>query len=213
MKNVLNNQAQPLREPKRTLVEMGFKAAPMTRHILETSWPVTMVTFPSQVSPMLANFFPEQDTTMDFILWRHADAQDGEPDWDRPLTTKGRKQAERMALWLKAHQPKGTRILVSPTLRTRETADALECKYEIDRNLAPGVDAVHLLAAAGWPDATGAVLLIGHQPTLGEAASLLLFGEGRPLSLKKGAVLWLTNRVRGDAPQTVIKAAMTAEML
>ena len=80
-------------------------------------------------------------------------------------------------------------------------------------NLAPGADAAHLLAAAGWPDATGAVLVVGHQPTLGDAASLLLFGETRSLSLKKGGVIWLTNRVRGEAPQTLIKAAMAPEML
>jgi phosphohistidine phosphatase len=155
----------------------------------------------------------QQDMTMDLILWRHADAQDGEPDVDRPLTNKGRKQAERMAAWLHAHLPKGTRVLVSPSRRTRETAAALELDYAVEANLAPGADAAHLLAAAGWPETAGTVLLVGHQPTLGEVASLLLFGETRSLSIKKGGVIWLTNRVRGDAPQTMIKAAMTAEML
>lgn len=149
---------------------------------------------------------------MDLILWRHADAQDGEPDMARPLTNKGHKQAERMAEWLNRHLPKGTRILVSPARRTRETADALARDYQTNPLLAPGAEAAHLLAAAGWPDASGAVLVVGHQPTLGEAASLLLFGEPRGLSIKKGGVLWLTNRVRGEMPQTVIKAAMTAEM-
>lgn len=150
---------------------------------------------------------------MDLILWRHADAQDGEQDMARPLTNKGHKQAERMAAWLNAQLPKDTRILVSPARRTRETADALKRDYKVDKLLVPGAEAAHLLAAAGWPDASGAVLVIGHQPTLGEAASLLLFGETRALSLKKGGLIWLTNRVRGEMPQTVIKAAMTAEML
>jgi len=150
---------------------------------------------------------------MDLILWRHADAQDGEQDMARPLTNKGRKQAERMAAWLNEHLPQDTIILASPAKRTRETADALERDYKTDLLLAPGAEAAHLLAAVGWPDASGAVLVVGHQPTLGEAASLLLFGEARGLSIKKGGVLWLTNRVRGEMPQTVIKAAMTAEML
>lgn len=150
---------------------------------------------------------------MDLILWRHADAQEGEQDMLRPLTGKGRKQAERMAAWLHAHLPEDTRILTSPARRCLETADALKLKYQVDANLAPGADAALLLAAAGWPEASGAVLVVGHQPTLGEAASLLLFGETRGLSLKKGGVLWLTNRVRGDTPRSVIKAAMTAEML
>ncbi len=150
---------------------------------------------------------------MDLILWRHADAQDGEQDMARPLTNKGRKQAERMAAWLNEHLPQDTIILASPAKRTRETADALERDYKTDLLLAPGAEAAHLLAAVGWPDASGAVLVVGHQPTLGEAASLLLFGEARGMSIKKGGVLWLTNRVRGEMPQTVIKAAMTAEML
>lgn len=134
-------------------------------------------------------------------------------DMERPLTGKGRKQAERMAVWLKAHLPTDTRIVVSPARRTRETADALGLEYEVEPHLAPGGDVAHLLAVAGWPDAKGAVLIVGHQPTLGEAASLLLFGEARGMSLKKGGAVWLTNRVRGSAPHTVIKAAMTAEML
>ena len=150
---------------------------------------------------------------MDLILWRPADAQDGEPDMARPLTNKGKKQAERMAAWLHGHLPKDTRILVSPARRARETADALELDYTIEANLAPGADAAHLLAAAGWPDASGAVLVVGHQPTLGEAARLLLFGDSHGLSIKKGGVIWLSNRVRGNTPQSVIKAAMTAEML
>jgi phosphohistidine phosphatase len=150
---------------------------------------------------------------MDLILWRHADAQDGSPDMERALTGKGVDQAQRMAAWLNAHLPKSTRVLSSPAVRAYQTADALERKYETIPQIAPGADAVHVLAAAGWPDAKGCVLVVGHQPTLGEAASLLLFGEARPLSIKKAGLLWLTNRVRGDHPQTLLKCAMTVELL
>jgi phosphohistidine phosphatase len=153
------------------------------------------------------------DDTMDLILWRHADAQDGSPDMERALTAKGLKQAELMAVWLNAHLPKATRILVSPAARAIQTADALGRDYETVTEIAPNADGVHVLAAAGWPDAAGAVLVVGHQPTLGEAASLLLYGEARPMSIKKAGVVWLTNRVRGSAPQTVLKAAMTVDML
>ena len=37
---------------------------------------------------------------MDLILWRHAEAEAGEPDDGRALTSKGHKQAEKMAAWL-----------------------------------------------------------------------------------------------------------------
>lgn len=150
---------------------------------------------------------------MDLILWRHADAQDGSPDMKRALTDKGMRQAEQMAAWLAPRLPKETRILVSPAVRAYQTANALGRDYETVREIAPGADGVHILAAAGWPEAKGAVLVVGHQPTLGEAASLLLFGESRPMSMKKAGLIWLTNRVRGDQPQTVLKAALTVEML
>ncbi|HNA28716.1 MAG TPA: histidine phosphatase family protein [Thiobacillaceae bacterium] len=150
---------------------------------------------------------------MDLILWRHADARDGVPDMERALTDKGQKQARSMADWLLPRLPGDARILVSPATRAISTADALGRDYEVVPEIAPGADGVHVLAAAGWPDASGTVLVVGHQPTLGEAACLLLFGEARPLSMKKAGVLWLTNRVRGNQPQTVLKAAMTVEMV
>lgn len=162
---------------------------------------------------MLTGFDVTRQDIMDLILWRHADAQDGNPDLDRPLTPKGRAQARKVAAWLNQHMPQEARILVSPALRTLQTADALERAYEVVQGLAPGEDNTHLLAAAGWPDAKGTVLVVGHQPTLGETASLLLFGQALGMSIKKGGVVWLTNRVRGDTPQTVLKAAMTPELL
>ena len=149
---------------------------------------------------------------MDLILWRHADAQDSDNDMARALTAKGRKQAEKMALWLKPRLPEKTRILVSPALRALQTADALELDYEVVANIAPGAMGVQVLSAAGWPDANGSVLLVGHQPTLGEAASLLLFGETGALNIKKCGLLWLTNRVRGSNPQTILKVAMSPEL-
>ena len=149
---------------------------------------------------------------MDLILWRHADALDGEPDMARALTAKGHKQAEKMAAWLRQRLPENTLVLVSPAVRALQTADALGEDYKVLAELAPGADGVHVLGAAGWPDAAAAALVVGHQPTLGEAAHILLCGAAGDLSIKKGGVLWLSNRVRGGTPQTFIRAAMTAEL-
>ncbi len=150
---------------------------------------------------------------MDLILWRHADAQDGENDMARELTAKGRKQAAIVAAWLRERLPENTRILVSPAARAIQTADAMEMAYEVVANIAPGAIGECILSAAEWPDARGCVLLVGHQPTLGEAASLLLFGETRTLNLKKAGLLWMTNRVRGGQTQTILKAAMSPETI
>jgi len=149
---------------------------------------------------------------MDLILWRHADADDSSPDMARALTEKGQKQAAQMALWLRAHLPKGTRILVSPATRAQQTALALTEEFQTVRELAPGASYASVLAAAGWPDAKGTVLVVGHQPTLGHVAALLLTGEPGEWSVKKGAIYWLTNRARAEQSQVVLKAALSPDM-
>jgi len=150
---------------------------------------------------------------MDLILWRHADARDGVPDMERELTAKGEKQARDMAAWLAERLPAEARVLASPATRAQQTVLALGRDFETVPELAPGADATAVLMAAGWPDASGTVLVVGHQPTLGNLASYLIFGEEDELSLKKGALIWITNRVRRDERQTVIKAVMTPGMV
>jgi len=66
---------------------------------------------------------------MDLILWRHAQAEEGTPDHARQLTPQGRKQAVRMGAWLDRSLPSGCRILCSPTVRTRQTVEALGRKF------------------------------------------------------------------------------------
>jgi phosphohistidine phosphatase len=150
---------------------------------------------------------------MDLILWRHAEAADGMPDMARKLTAKGEKQALEMARWLGARLPKQTRIIVSPAQRTLQTARALTEDFEVVRDLAPGASPTAVLAAAQWPDRTGAVLVVGHQPTLGMVAATLIAGEPVPWSVKKGAVWWLSHRVRGEQPQVVLRAVVSPDLL
>ena len=145
---------------------------------------------------------------MDLILWRHAEAEPGEPDVGRRLTAKGVQQAERMAKWLDRHLPATTRILSSPADRAQQTALALKRKFRIVPDLAPGASAAAVLAAAGWPDAREPVLVVGHQPTLGEVAAFLLTEDDAPWSVRKGAVWWLSNRVRAGLSSTVIKVVI-----
>ena len=150
---------------------------------------------------------------MDLILWRHAEAVDGQPDLARELTPKGVKQAKAIARWLTSRLPRQTRIIVSPAERTRQTAAALTDEFEIDRRLAPGAPPTAVLAASGWPEHRGAVLVVGHQPTLGMAAALVVAGEPMPWSIKKGAIWWLSHRVRGEQPQIVLRAVISPDFL
>lgn len=150
---------------------------------------------------------------MDLILWRHAEAEAGVPDLERRLTSKGVKQAERMAAWLERHLPERCRIVVSPAVRAQQTAHALGRRFRTVDEIAPGATADAVLAAAGWPDARDPVVVVGHQPTLGEAAALLLCGHAQPWSIRKGAVWWLSNRQRGDADAVVLRAAVAPDFL
>jgi phosphohistidine phosphatase len=154
-----------------------------------------------------------ESRTMDLLLWRHAEAEDGEDDLKRRLTARGEKQARTMAGWIRDHQPKGLRIIVSPAVRTQQTAEALKLPYETVRKIGPEACVSELIAASGWPDATGAVLIVGHQPSLGRMASLLLAGYEAEWTIKKGALWWLSNRVRRGETQTVLRAVIPAELL
>lgn len=145
---------------------------------------------------------------MDLILWRHAEAEAGEPDLGRRLTAKGLKQAERMGEWLDHRLPETTRILVSPADRAQQTALALKRKFRTVDEIAPGGGVPALLAAAGWPDSREAVLVVGHQPTIGATASFLLSGEEAWWSVRKGAVWWLSNRDKSGAASVVLRVVI-----
>jgi phosphohistidine phosphatase len=153
---------------------------------------------------------------MDLILWRHAEAVLERPDHDdldRALTTKGERQAQRMAEWLNQRLAASTRILVSPARRCQQTARALDRHFKTVPALAPDADGEAMLKAARWPDGNEPVLLIGHQPTLGLVASYVLTGVPAPWAIKKGAVWWLRNRDREGGAQVVLQAVMGPEFL
>ncbi|MCK9511424.1 MAG: histidine phosphatase family protein [Pigmentiphaga sp.] len=148
---------------------------------------------------------------MNLFLWRHAEAEDGSNDLARALTARGREQAAHMARWLSAFAPADLRILVSPAVRTRQTADALGLSYEVVESLAPGASPATVLTEAQWPTATSNVLVVGHQPTLGMAAALALTGHPLSWSVRKGGIWWLANRQRDDDHQVVVRAVVTPE--
>lgn len=153
---------------------------------------------------------------MELILWRHAEAhivREGQDDMDRRLTPAGERQARRMSLWLQQRLPDTTRIWVSPAARTRATADALERPYKLMPELAPDADPLAWLPLSGWPDAPAPVLIVGHQPALGELAAYLVSGARLPWSVKKGAVWWLSSRRREGVQQVVLRAVQGPDLL
>lgn len=158
-----------------------------------------------------------QETTMDLLLWRHAEAVDGMPDATRQLTVRGEKQAKQVARWLRERLPKNSHIVVSPASRAQQTAQALDLPFETNAKVGTGAGVADVLATVGWPDGGGdrggAVLVVGHQPTLGRLAALLLSGQEADWTIKKGALWWFTNRVRGGETQTVLRAVVGPDLV
>ena len=131
---------------------------------------------------------------MELYLLRHAHA--GDPakwdgdDADRPLSAKGRGQAERLGRFLAGIEFEPDAIVSSPKLRAEQTArivaDALGRKVVSSERLASGfeVDGLRLLVEeTGSPER---LMVVGHDPDFSELVADLC-GTGA-VTLRKGAL-------------------------
>lgn len=150
---------------------------------------------------------------MELILWRHAEAEDGFPDMARRLTAKGEKQAEKMAVFLRSHLPQNIRILVSPAKRAQQTAQALTKNFTTEPAIAPEASPKVILEKSGWYGGEGCVLVVGHQPALGEVAALLLTGKPEYWSIKKGAIWWFVRRGDEENSDIALRLVITPDLL
>jgi len=150
---------------------------------------------------------------MDLILWRHAEAEDGPPDLERRLTPRGQKHAQQVADWLLQRLPAKFVVLASPARRAQDTARALGVAVRTVPSLAPGASVEAILKAAEWPERKSSVVVVGHQPDLGRVALHLVAGAAGDGTIKKGGLWWLTNRVRNDEAQVVVRAVMAPDLL
>ena len=153
---------------------------------------------------------------MDLILWRHAEAAPGGAgieDLRRPLTARGERQAARMGRWLDCQLPEGLRVLCSPARRTEQTVQALGRKYKLRAELLPDGTAQDLLELVQWPVGKGAILVVGHQPALGQAVARVLGISGGECTVRKGSVWWLRQRERLGQTETVVLSVQSPEFL
>jgi phosphohistidine phosphatase len=130
--------------------------------------------------------------TVPSVIWflRHGDAEKTEPDFDRRLTDKGRRQSRDAGLALAALGVEIELCLSSPKVRARETAelacDALGAEVSLDDRLAGGrFDPLDL--TAGLDD----VLLVGHEPDFSDAVGQL---TGGTVDMKKGGLAAVDER-------------------
>lgn len=118
------------------------------------------------------------------VLLRHAKSswEHDQPDVDRPLTARGRRDAAAAGHWLAAHVGRPDLVLCSTAVRTRQTW-AGACQAEPD---VLGTAALRLEAGIyqAWPDtllelvrrvpdARATVVVVGHGPGVPELAEQL----------------------------------------
>ena len=153
---------------------------------------------------------------MDLILLRHAQAEDGTPDAARPLARRGHRDAALIANWITKRLPeRSVSILSSPTRRTRQTAEAFARPYQISDRISPQASVEDVIDLVDWPDRRdGVLIIVGHQPWIGEVIAALVTGQPEPWPLRKGAFWWLSPPGDGSrqAP-TRVRAVLAPDLL
>lgn len=127
-------------------------------------------------------------TARTLLLLRHAKSSWVDPtlpDHDRPLASRGRRDAKRIAKHLAGLEFEPELVLCSSAVRTRETLElvrpALGNSKVLFEDGLYGASSDELLARIRVvPDAVGSVMLIGHNPGL-EQLALLLASSGDEL--------------------------------
>jgi phosphohistidine phosphatase len=143
---------------------------------------------------------------MELLLWRHAEALEGSPDSARALSPRGEQQARRVAAWLNVHAPENLRLLVSPAVRTRQTAGFFRQEAEVCEALSIGAKLADILSVLKHQDADTPLLLVGHQPLLGKIAARLAHDAPFPDAFKKGALWWLSGKHEWKKLRQVVDA-------
>jgi phosphohistidine phosphatase len=154
---------------------------------------------------------------MELIVWRHAHALDadiGQNDLERELSEKGQQQAKKMARWLERQLAPDCRILVSPSVRTLATIAPLQRPYTVTPELAPDTSVERILKLVDWPNYSGQIMIVGHQPSLGDLVSQLMFNSVSKYAIRKACLNWIAQKSDAQGQlKTYIKAVMSPELL
>ncbi len=124
---------------------------------------------------------------------RHAQAGDRDawdrPDDERPLTEKGRRQAERLGGLLAAAGFVPDAVITSPLVRARQTAEIvagiLGAAPRTEPRLGEPLDLATLDAILDDAGSPRRPILVGHDPDFSELVSALV---GAPILMRKGAL-------------------------
>lgn len=135
-------------------------------------------------------FFLRHGIAVDRRTSRHAS------DAERPLTPKGRRQLRKTATAIHGMKLRFDVILSSPLVRAQQTAEMVADELRLKQRLVladelkPGGNAKKLVQRINrLKPIPENLLLVGHEPNLGELISLFLTGRmDAGITLKKGGM-------------------------
>jgi phosphohistidine phosphatase len=161
---------------------------------------------------------------MELLIVRHAiafarDRQRWRDDGARPLSPAGIRQSRKAAAGLKEFSKAPDRLLTSPLVRARQTAQILTDvagwpQAEEAPELSPGGAARAVLTLLGQKRGK-VVAVVGHEPGLGALLAVCLLGEDRAMAveMKKNAVACVSFEGSPGAGRAVLKWLATPRML
>jgi len=133
---------------------------------------------------------------MRLYFLRHGQAGEREDwhgdDYDRPLTTDGIKRMEREADSIAELDLEIEAIVTSPLVRARQTAEIVAKRLKMrkslveDDNLGLEFSIARLVHVLQHFPKAGALLLVGHEPSMGRTIGQLI--GGARIDFKKGAL-------------------------
>lgn len=161
---------------------------------------------------------PEDGADVELYLLRHAHAGDSAkwegPDSERPLSSKGKRQAERLGAFLAERGFAPDAIVTSPLLRARQTAqllgDAIGIAVAVDDRLGGPLDVDDVNSIVERAGGTS-VVLVGHDPSFSDLCAALSGTEYLPM--KKGALARIDMALPIEANGGVLRWLLPPELI
>ena len=130
---------------------------------------------------------------MQLYVLRHADADtEAATDSVRTLSGKGEEQARKVAQFCRTHGIQPGVIFASPLIRARQTAQPVSRELNVALTTAPwlacGAKPDVILAELAAVEKVSAVMLVGHEPDLGNFIAHLLGAASGSIHVRKASL-------------------------
>jgi phosphohistidine phosphatase len=139
-------------------------------------------------------------------------------DVDRPLTAKGEQDAAMMGQALALLEPALSHVLTSPLVRAARTAELVTGAFRTrpivraSDNVAPGIRIKTVLEELAGLGSATSVLLVGHQPDMGNFISSLIAGDsGAAIAMAPCAVAKIVLQQSATNPDARLVWLLTPE--